>query len=92
MPEYLEKSLAIYIQTKYAESSLTSVIHSNEEALAVLTDLAGKASLTIEGPVNIGGIDAKKWSGAISKIAAAYLTAFNDNKQVYPYFGVNDQA
>ena len=90
LPEYLEKSIVRYYQNESEGTAFKSAIHSKEDALEALTILAGTASISEEGPVNIGGIDMNKWSLSINKIAASYLIAFNGDKKIFPYFGVNE--
>jgi glutamate synthase domain-containing protein 2 len=74
------------IQSDTESSSFESVISSKEDALATLNDLAGSASLTGEGPINIGQVNDSQWNQSISQIASAYLQAFNANQKAFPYF------
>jgi len=85
LPELIEKSLVNYVQTNTEESDLKTAIHSKENALEALTTLAGSASISEEGPVNIGGINDNDWQLSINKIASSYLTAFTNDKKAFPY-------
>jgi hypothetical protein len=85
LPEFIEKSLLKEIQS--ADSAeLEGLIVSKDVALRGLTDLAASASLSGEGPINIGQVTDSSWEKSISKLAAAYLQAFNSNSKAYPYF------
>jgi hypothetical protein len=86
LPEFLEKSLLEEIQSDTESNSFESVISSKEDALATLIDLAGSASVTGEGPINIGQVNDSQWNQSISQIASAYLQAFNANQKAFPYF------
>jgi len=86
LPEFLEKSLVNHLQTNFEEGDFKASIKSKENALEVLTTLAGGASLVDEGPVNIGGINVSDWKLSINKIASSYLTAFTREKKSFPYF------
>jgi hypothetical protein len=86
LPEFLEKSLLDEIQSDIGNNKFVSVISSKESALEALTDLAGSASLTGEGPINVGQVNDGQWAKSISQIASAYLQAFNANQKAFPYF------
>ncbi len=89
LPELLEKSLVNYVQNNSEESDLKAAIHSKDTAMEALTTLAGSASISEEGPVNIGGINDNDWQLSINKIASSYLTAFTNDKKVFPYLRAN---
>ena len=86
LPELLEKSLVNYVQANSEESDFKSVIQTKENAVEALTTLAGSASISEEGPVNVGGINDNDWKLSINKIASAYLTSFTSDKKSFPYF------
>jgi hypothetical protein len=86
LPEFLEKSLLDEIQSDNENNKFESIIISKEEALLALNDLAGSASLSGEGPMNIGQVNDHQWNQSISQIASAYLQAFNANQKAFPYF------
>ena len=90
LPEYIEKSIVHYYQNELDEESFVLAIRSKEEALDALTILAGTASISEIGPVNIGVFNKDKGASSINKIAASYLTAFNGDKQIFPYFMVSE--
>jgi hypothetical protein len=81
LPEFIEKSLISSIQSSNPED-----ISSKEDALNLLSEIAGTASLSGEGPLNLGQISGNQWSNFLSQIAAAYLQAFNSDLKVFPYF------
>jgi hypothetical protein len=86
LPEFLEKSLLDEIRSATENNKFEAVISSKEVALATLNDLAASASLSGEGPINIGQVNDSQWEQSISQIASAYLQAFNANQKAFPYF------
>jgi hypothetical protein len=86
LPEFLEKLLLNEIQAPPERISFESVISSQDNALEVLIDLAGSASLSGEGPINIGQMNGDHMDQFIAQIASAYFQAFDRNKKAFPYF------
>lgn len=86
LPEFIEKSLVSEIQGTSDGSSFESFIDSKELAMNTLSDLAGSAILSGEGPINIGLIDDTQMEQFIAQIASAYVQAFNGSKEAFPYF------
>jgi hypothetical protein len=85
LPEFLEQNLWNDIQSKVLQDEIDTITGSKEKALESLVKLAGKSKTKGEGPVNIGEISNDEWEESISKIASAYLKAFNANQRAYPY-------
>ncbi|MDO6710345.1 BrxE family protein [Aliiglaciecola sp. 2_MG-2023] len=85
LPEFMEKSLISSIQSNNS-NDIDQDITSKENALNLLSEIAGTASLSGEGPINLGQVNDGKWATSISQIASAYLQAFNENKKAFPYF------
>lgn len=85
LPEFIEKTLVDELKNGNGEEC-ESLITSKEKALGVLTELSSSASLSGEGPINVGQVKSSQWEQSISNIASAYLQAFNHNKKAYPYF------
>jgi len=85
LPEFIEKTLVDELKNDNGDE-YESIVSSKEKALGVLTELSSSASLSGEGPINVGQVKSSQWEQSISNIASAYLQAFNDNKNAYPYF------
>lgn len=85
LPEFIEKTLVDELKNDNGDE-YESLVTSKEKALGVLTELSSSASLSGEGPINVGQVKSSQWEQSISNIASAYLQAFNDNKKAYPYF------
>lgn len=85
LPEFIEKTLVDELKNDNGDE-YESLVTSKEKALGVLTELSSSASLSGEGPINVGQVKSSQWEQSISNIASAYLQAFNENKKAYPYF------
>lgn len=85
LPEFIEKTLVDELKNDNDEE-YESLVTSKAKALGVLTELSSAASLSGEGPINVGLVKNSQWEQSISNIASAYLQAFNENKKAYPYF------
>ena len=86
LPEFLEIILREEIQSDAENNDYESVINSKEDALETLNGLAGSASLSGEGPINIGQVNDSQWEQSISQIASVYLQAFTAKNKAFPYF------
>lgn len=85
LPEFIEKTLVNELKSEINDE-YDSLITSKENALEMLRELSSSASLTGEGPINVGQVKSNQWQQSISSIASAYLQAFNENKKAFPYF------
>ena len=85
LPEFIEKTLVDELKNDNGDE-YESLVTSKEKALGVLTELSSSASLSGEGPINVGQVKSSQWEQSISNIASAYLQAFNEHKKAYPYF------
>jgi len=65
---------------------IRAICASKQSGLDILTGFAGKAAKVAPGPIQIGPLDAVFRRESITKMAAAYLVAFQTGQPVFPYF------
>ena len=85
LPEEVEQDLHNLVQRPEEDEFALQEIRSKDAALSRLKDLAGAVSVTSVGPIAIGNIGDLDLPNTVNAIAAAYLSAFTQNAQVYPY-------
>jgi len=66
------------------DNSFEDCIVSEEEAIESLESMSSEASTKGVGPLLLGGNELS--SGLIRQMASAYLTGFQNNQAVYPYY------
>jgi len=88
LPEHIEKVMLEEFKV-HGKDIAEANISSKASAIERLTELSGGASISGEGPINIGETKIEHLERITTKIACAYLQAFSDNKKAYPYFQSN---
>ena len=86
LPEELEQDIHALMQSPDGENLATRSPQTKEDALKAITVLAPNAAKLTEGPKLVGGIDDINSPNAIQLFAAAYLSAFQKNVKIYPYW------
>lgn len=86
LPEELEKDL-LHLLRHHAEP-LEACVVNPEIAMEELDGIADRATPVSvgEGPVRVGEVSLLLTSEQIRSLAALYLTAFREKRQVFPYF------
>jgi len=87
LPEEVEQDLHRYLKDAIAKGELQPAPQGKEAALSSLAAIAGDQADTSEGPVDIGQLKDFLSSSSIKALARAYLTAFQNGRKTYPYFG-----
>lgn len=85
LPEELEQDLYTAFQTTGSDLVTSDAFSSKEEALRTLASMAGSTSSTTVGPTQIDNFSALDSLDTISKIVAAYVSAFKHDTHVFPY-------
>lgn len=85
LPEEIEQDLHTMVQGDVGEEFTSQVTQSKEAALDVLKRLAMASGNSSDGPIAVGNIGDIDSSDTLKAIAAAYLSAFNQNVKIYPY-------
>ena len=88
LPQDLEEKILQRLQNQPLDQ-IAAAQSNRESAIQQLTAFAKDASVPSEGPVNVGSVKSITSSTAVQKVAAAYLVAFRDRKQILPYFSDN---
>lgn len=85
LPEEVEQDLHAAAQSTVGEELTSRATLSKEAALDALEGLGATGGAFSEGPTAVGGIRDLESSGILTRIAAAYLSAFRQNARTYPY-------
>lgn len=85
LPEEVEQDLHNLVQRPEADEFALHEMRSKDAALDALKDLAGAVSVKSVGPTAIGNIDDLDSPSTVRAMAAAYLSAFNQDAKAYPY-------
>ncbi len=85
LPEEVEQDLHALVQSSAGEEHANQALQGKDAALAGLQRLAGNGGTLSVGPTRFGSINDLESSATLSAIAAAYLAAFTQNAQTYPY-------
>lgn len=85
LPEEVEQDLHALIQRGEADEFTLEGLRSKEAAITGLTALAGSTPATSVGPTAIGNVNDLHSPDTARAIAAAYLSAFSQDAETYPY-------
>ena len=85
LPEEIEQDLHAVVQSSVGEEFANRALQSKEAALNALKSLAATSGNDSVGPTAVGGIKDIDSTATQKAIAAAYLSAFNQNAKTYPY-------
>ena len=85
LPEEVEQDLHAIVQSSVGEDLVSHEPQNKEAALKALKQLAGSGCKSSVGPIAVGGIKDLDSTDTLKTIAAAYLSAFNQNAKTYPY-------
>lgn len=85
LPEEVEQDLHAILQSNTEEKLAHLVPQRKETALDELKRLASTSSSSSVGPMSVGSINDLDSTDTLKAIAAAYLSAFNQNAKTYPY-------
>jgi hypothetical protein len=85
LPEEIEQDLHAMVQGGGGEELASQVAQSKEAALDALKRLAATSGTSSVGPIAVGSIKDIDSTDTLKAIAAAYLSAFNQNAKTYPY-------
>lgn len=85
LPEEVEQDLHAIVQSRVGEDLAGQAPNSKEAALDALKPLAASCSSSSVGPTAVGSIKDLDSPDTLKAIAAAYLSAFTQNTQTYPY-------
>ena len=85
LPEEVEQDLHNLVQRPEADEYALQAMRSKDSALSSLRDLAGAVSVKSVGPTSIGSIGDLDSLNTVKAIAAAYVSAFDQDSKVYPY-------
>ena len=85
LPEEVEQDLQSIVQSGNVEELTNQALKSKEAALDALKHLAGTGDTSSIGPTAIGSITDLDSAVTLKAIAVAYLCAFRQNTQTYPY-------
>ena len=85
LPEEVEQDLHNLVQRPEADEYALQAMRSKDSALSSLRDLAGAVSVKSVGPTSIGSIGDLDSLNTVKAIAAAYVSAFDQDSKAYPY-------
>ncbi len=85
LPEEVEQDLHAAMQSCVGEELASQTPQSKEAALDALKQLAATGGTPGVGPMAIGSIKDLDSSDTLETIAAAYLSAFTQDANTYPY-------
>jgi hypothetical protein len=85
LPEEVEQDLHKVIQHPEVDDFVLQQMRSKDEAVSTLRDLAEGVTVSTVGPIAIGNIRDLDSTSILKTIAAAYLSAFDQNAKTYPY-------
>jgi hypothetical protein len=85
LPEEMEQDLHALMGTDAGTRVLQNAAQGKDEALALLSQMAGNKQSTMEGPLSVGGIDQFGTHEVSAAIAAGYSFAFANHTRAYPY-------
>ena len=85
LPEEVEQDLHAIVQSSAGEDLANPAPKGKEAALDELKRLAATSSSSSVGPTAVGSIKDLDSTDTLKVIAAAYLSAFNQNAKTYPY-------
>ena len=85
LPEEVEQDLHAIVQSSAGEDLANPAPKGKEAALDELKRLAATSSSSSVGPTAVGSIKDLDSTDTLKAIAAAYLSAFNQNAKTYPY-------
>lgn len=85
LPEEIEQDLHAIVQSRVGEEIASQAPQSKDAALDALTRLAANGAASSVGPTVVGNIKDLDSADALNAIAGAYLSAFAQNANIYPY-------
>jgi hypothetical protein len=85
LPHALEQDIHRYLAAADG-LAWAGLVESREVALESLKDMAGKESMSAQGPVRISGLSQMTHRPSTRKVASCYAQAFQTATRVYPYF------
>lgn len=85
LPEEVEQDLHAMMQSGVGTELAKQVPQDKDAALAALKTLAGAIPSAAVGPAAVGNIDQLSVGETLKSIAGAYVSAFSQNAQTYPY-------
>jgi hypothetical protein len=85
LPEEVEQDLHNLVQRPEADEYALREMRSKDSALSSLRDLAGAVSVKSVGPTSIGSIGDLDSPNTVKAIAAAYVSALDQDSKTYPY-------
>lgn len=85
LPEEVEQDLHATVQSSVGEELASQAPQSKEAALEALKRLAVASGNSSVGPTAAGSVKDIDSTDTLKAIAAAYLSAFNQNARTYPY-------
>ncbi|WP_448111313.1 BrxE family protein [Pseudomonas lini] len=85
VPEEVEQDLHAIVQSIVGEEIASQAPQSKAAALDALKRLAATSDASSVGPMAVGSIKDLDSTDTLKAIAAAYLSAFTQNAQTYPY-------
>lgn len=85
LPEEIEQDLHKLVPRPEAVQFALHAMRNKDAALSSLKDLAGSVTVNSVGPTLIGNIGDLDTSDTVKAIAAAYLSAFTQHAETFPY-------
>ncbi|NPU94907.1 MAG: BrxE family protein [Gammaproteobacteria bacterium] len=85
LPEEVEQDLHAIVQSSEGDEFASQAPKSKEAALNALKQLATTGGKSSMGPTAVGNIKDLDSADTLKAFAAAYLSAFNQDAQTYPY-------
>jgi hypothetical protein len=85
LPEEAEQDLHALVQDHADEESANAIVRSTQKALNTLRSIARTNKTTNVGPTAVGRIKDLNSEDVLSRIAAAYFSAFSNDVRTYPY-------
>ena len=85
LPEEVEQDLHAMMQSGVGTELAKQLPQDKDAALAALKTLAGTIPSAAVGPAAVGNIDQLSAGEILKSIAGAYVSAFSQNAQTYPY-------
>ena len=89
LPVALEQRLQELVASHAQDDAISALTSSRESAMAKLQELADGSSQTGEGPIAVGDSADFAENDWLATAAQCYLTAFESNKQCFPYVKAN---
>ena len=85
LPVALEQRLQELVASQAQDDDISAITSSPESAMVKLEELADGSTQTAEGPIAVGDSADFAENDWLATAAQCYLTAFESNKQCFPY-------